>query len=37
MAEHYLTVDIGASSGRRIETILKVAKIFNLPVDIVAR
>lgn len=37
MAEHYLAVDIGAASGRRIDTILKVAKIFNVPMDIVTR
>ena len=37
MAKTCLAVDIGAASGRWIDTILKVAKIFNVPVDIVTR
>ena len=35
--KYYLAVDIGASSGRHIDTILKVAKIFNVPVDVITR
>ena len=35
--KYYLAIDIGASSGRWIDTILKVAKIFNVPVDVITR
>ena len=34
---YYLAVDIGASSGWHIDTILKVAKIFDVPVDVITR
>lgn len=37
MAKYYLAIDIGASSGRHIDTILKVAKIMDVPVDIICR